>query len=201
MSPAKPRRAAIYVRVSTDGQSVENQLRDLQAVRDQRGWSQVEVYSDKGISGAKDRAGRPALDKMMRDVAQGRVDVVMSWALDRLGRSLYNVVTMMAELQQQGVGLYLHKQAIDSTTAAGKAMLGMAAVFAEFERDMLVERVHAGLRRARAQGKTLGRPRVSSGVESSIRRLRGRGRGIRAIATELHCGVGTVLRVLKANAG
>ena len=200
MSPRKARRAAIYVRVSTDGQSVEKQLKDLWAVREQRGWSLVEVYSDKGLSGTKDRSGRPALDRMLRDVAQGRVDVVMAWALDRLGRSLYNVMTLMEELEQLHVGLYLHKQAIDSTTAAGRALLGMAAVFAQFERDMLVDRVHAGLRRARAQGKKLGRPRVGSGVEASIQRLRRRGSGVRAIATELHCGVGTVLRVINAGA-
>jgi hypothetical protein len=115
-----------------------------------------------------------------------------------LGVPLHQLVGFMAEMGHLGVGLYLHQQALDTSTPAGKAMLNMCGVFAEFEREMIVERVNAGLRRARAQGKTLGRPKVGDDVEAAVRRLRGRGSGIKAIARELKIGVSVVQRVVHA---
>lgn len=193
----RTKRAAIYLRVSTAGQTTANQLRELRKVADQRGWQVVGVYEDRGISGAKGREGRPEFDRLCRDCARGAVDVVMAWSIDRLGRSLHNVVNFMAELGALGVGLYLHLQTVDSSTAAGKAMLAMCGVFAEFERAMIVERVKAGLARARAQGKRLGRPRVAPAVENEIRRLRAQGHGMLRIAREVGCGVSVVQRVLR----
>jgi DNA invertase Pin-like site-specific DNA recombinase len=193
---SKPKRVGVYARVSTSGQTVENQLRELQQVAGQRGWVIVDRYIDKGISGAKGRDQRPEFDRIARDAARGGLDLVAAWSLDRLGRSLHHVVTFMAELQEQGIGLYLHQQAVDSTTAAGKAMLAMCGVFAEFERSIIVDRINAGLSRARAQGKRLGRPPVSAATEAAIRRKRTAGMGIIKIAKELRIGVSVVQRVV-----
>lgn len=190
------KRAAIYSRVSTSGQSVENQRRELEKVAQQRGWEIVDIYEDAGISGTKGRDQRPALDRLHKDATRGRFDVVMAWSVDRIGRSLHQLVGFMAEMGQLGIGIYLHQQALDTSTPAGKAMLNMCGVFAEFEREMIVERVNAGLRRARAQGKRLGRPTVGHHVEAAVRQLRRRGTGIKAIAKELSIGVSVVQRVV-----
>src|SRR4051794_39151902 len=122
---AKAKRAAIYLRVSTDEQTTENQRRELQAVAEQRGWKIVEVYEDAGISGAKGRDKRPGLDAMLKDAVRGKFNVVMAWSVDRLGRSLSDLVGGLKELEGARVDLFLHRQAVDTTTAAGKAMFGM----------------------------------------------------------------------------
>lgn len=192
----KSKRAAIYLRVSTAGQTTANQLRELRKVADQRGWQVTEVYEDHGVSGSKGREQRPGLDRLHRDCARGKVEVVMAWSIDRLGRTLHHVVTLMAELGELGVGLYLHQQAVDSSTPAGRAMLAMCGVFAEFERGMIVERVKAGLARARAQGKRIGRPKVPLQVERAIRQRRAKGIGMVKIARELGVGVSVVQRVV-----
>lgn len=124
------------------------------------------------------------------------IDLVMAWSVDRLGRSLQQLVALLSDLQAKSLDLYLHQQGIDTTSAAGKAMFQMCGVFADFERAMIRERVRAGLERARAQGETLGRPRASSIVEERIRAARLQGKGIKKIATELSIGVSTVQRVV-----
>jgi DNA invertase Pin-like site-specific DNA recombinase len=192
------KRVGLYLRVSTKDQTTENQRIELERLAAQRGWQIVETYSDNGVSGAKGRDQRPALDRLCTDAARGKFDLIAAWSIDRLGRSLHHIVNLLAELHEQNVAVYMHQQAIDTSTAAGKAMLGMCSVFAEFERSIIVERVHAGLARARAQGKTLGRPRVPQKVEASIRKLRAKGAGKLRIARELGCGVSTVQRVLRA---
>jgi DNA invertase Pin-like site-specific DNA recombinase len=192
----KSKRVGLYLRVSTAGQTVENQRQDLMRVAEQRGWHVVEEYVDHGISGAKGRDKRPAFDRMCKDAARGKLDVIAAWSIDRLGRSLHHVATFMSEMVEQHVALYLHQQNVDGTTSAGKAMLGMAAVFAEFERSTTIERINAGLARARAEGKQLGRPRVDGSVEKQIRALRAKGAGKLKIARELQVGVSTVQRVL-----
>jgi DNA invertase Pin-like site-specific DNA recombinase len=193
----KKKRAAIYLRVSTANQTTDNQLRELRKVASQRGWQIVDVYEDRGISGSKGREARPAFDRVHRDAARGELDVVMAWSIDRLGRSLQHVVAFMAELNQLGVDLYLHQQAVDSSTPSGRAMLSMCGVFAEFERGIIAERVRAGLSRARAQGKQLGRPRVPLEVEQVIRQRRASGLGILKIAREMGVGVSVVQRVVR----
>lgn len=193
----KGKRVGIYLRVSTSGQTVENQRLDLERVAAQRGWQLVETYVDHGISGAKGREKRPALDRLCKDAARGRFDIVAAWAIDRLGRSLSHLASLLEELQHQGIGLYLHQQAIDSGTPAGKAMLAMCGVFAEFERALLVERINAGLTRARAQGKKLGRPTSTTvRTEARIRSMHQKGTGKLKIARALGIGVSTVQRVL-----
>jgi len=192
------KRAAIYARVSTDQQTTENQLSELRAVARRMGWKIVEEFLDNGISGAKGREQRPAFDRMCKAAVRREFDVVMAWSVDRLGRSLRHLVDFLGEIHAKGVDLYLHQQGIDSTTPAGKALFQMCGVFAEFERAMIQERVKAGLARARAQGRKLGRPRVGPAVERAIHKARAKGRGIKKIAREVGVGVGTVQRVLAA---
>lgn len=196
----KAPRVGLYLRVSTPGQTTDNQRLDLERVAEQRGWQIAEVYTDHGISGTNGRDKRPAFDRMCRDASQGRLDLIAAWSIDRLGRSLSHVASFMAELTAQKVALYLHQQNVDSTTPAGHAMLGMAAVFAQFERSIILERINAGLSRARTQGtksgRPIGRPPISAATRQRIRKLRAKGFGKVRIARELHCGVGTVGRVL-----
>ncbi len=193
MGGPKGKRVAIYVRVSTDGQSVENQKRELDAIAKRHEWEVVEVFSDHGVSGAKDK--RPAFDRMLKGVARRDFDLVAAWSVDRLGRSLRHLLGFLDELKAKGVDLYLHQQGLDTSTPAGRMLFQMVGVFAEFERAMIVERVHAGLKRAKAQGKILGRPRVDQATEKAILRELAKGTGIRAVARKVGVGVGTVQRV------
>ena len=189
-------RAAIYIRVSTDGQTVDNQRLELEQAAERAGWKIVGVYDDNGVSGAKSREHRGAFDRLCKDATRRQFDVVMAWSVDRLGRSLHDLVGFLGELHAVGVDLYLHQQGLDTTTPAGKAMFQMMGVFAEFERAMIQERVKAGLKRAKAQGKTLGRPKVSKKVEAAVFAARELGTGKRKIARELGIGVSTVTRLL-----
>jgi DNA invertase Pin-like site-specific DNA recombinase len=192
------KRVALYARVSTDGQSVENQLRELRAVAERHGWEVIGEFVDKGISGAKGREDRPQFNTILKGVSRKDFDLVAAWSVDRLGRSLQHLIGFLNELHAKKVDLYLHQQGIDTTTPAGRAMFQMLGVFGEFERSMIQERVRAGLKRARAQGKTLGRPRVSLAIEENVLALRKQGRGMRAIARELHLGNCTVQRILSS---
>jgi|SRR5579871_6400982 len=192
----KGKRVVFYLRVSTGGQTVENQRRELAAAAKQRGWTVVEIYSDNGFSGAKGRDKRPAFDRMCKDAAAGKFDVIAAWSVDRLGRSVLHLAQFIEDIRAAGVGLFLLKQGLDSETPTGRAMLGMCSVFAELEREIIRERIHAGLARAKAQGKTLGRKPVSARIEERIRELRAKGYGKLRIARELKCGVSTVQRVL-----
>src|SRR5690349_12310962 len=142
--PSSPR-VALYARVSTDKQSTENQLRELRQVAGRMNWEVVEEFIDHGISGSKGAKDRPKLAAMLRDVARREFDIVAAWSVDRLGRSLIDLVSLLQELHSTGVDLYLHQQGINTRTPAGKALFGMMGVFAEFERGMIQERVRAGL--------------------------------------------------------
>lgn len=189
------KRVAIYARVSTDGQTTENQLQELQAVADRNGWEVVTRFVDHGISGAKGRDQRPQLDAMLKGAIRRDFDLVMSWSVDRLGRSLKHLIELLSEIEAKGVDLYLHQQGLDTTTPAGKAMFQMLGVFAEFERAMISDRVKAGLTRAKATGKTLGRPKVSAGIEAAIRAERLKGTGIKTTAKRVGASVSVVQRV------
>lgn len=200
MTTRPSRRVAIYVRVSTTDQSTDNQRRELQEVAERAGWEVVGVFADEGISGAKGRTKRPAFDQVLRLVTQRKVDVVAAWSVDRLGRSLQHLVETLGDLQAAGADLYLHKQALDTSTPAGRAMFGMLGVFAEFEREIIRERVRAGMAGARARGKTLGRPRVPEETLARIRELRAQGVGMRKVAREVGCGVSLIQRMEAASA-
>ena len=158
MTSSTRHRAAIYARVSTLDQEPENQLAELRQYVTARGWTAVE-YVDRGVSGAKER--RPALDRLIRDARRRRFDVLVCWRLDRLGRSLKHLVTLLDELAALGVAFVSLGEGIDCTTPAGRLQLHILAALAEFERARIAERVTAGLARARRQGKILGRPRLT----------------------------------------
>lgn len=155
-------RAAIYARVSTFDQEPENQLQELRRYVEARGWTGTE-FVDRGVSGSKDR--RPALDALLKDAKRRRFDVLVCWRLDRLGRNLRHLVTMLEELQHVGVAFISMGEGIDCTTPAGKLQLHILAALAEFERERIRERVMAGLARARSNGRQLGRPRTRIPVE------------------------------------
>ena len=196
----KVQRAAIYARVSTDHQTTDNQLNELRAVAQRIGWQIVAEYVDHGISGSKGRDQRPQFDAMLKAVTRREVDVIAAWSVDRLGRSLQHLVSFLDELHGKRVDLYLHQQGIDTTTAGGKALFQMCGVFAEFERTIIQERVLAGLKRARAAGKRLGRPTVSTAIEARVRALRRQGTGMVSISRAVGCGVGTVQRIVAQDA-
>src|SRR5207344_1849304 len=149
------RRAVIYLRVSTIEQTTANQERELREIAGRMGCDVVKVYKDHGISGAKGRDKRPAFDALCCAATRREFDVVMAWSVDRLGRSLQDLVGFLSELHTLRIDLYLHQQGLDTRTPAGKAMFQMMGVFAEFERAMIRERVKSGLQRTRAQGKKL----------------------------------------------
>jgi DNA invertase Pin-like site-specific DNA recombinase len=193
------KRAAIYVRVSTDKQTVENQVRELRQIAERRGWQVVEEYQDAGISGFKGRDQRPGLDRMLKDAGRRRFDVVMAWAIDRLGRSLIDLLGTVQALEACSVDLYLDQQAIDTTTPAGKLMFQVTGAFAEFERSMIRQRVTAGLKRAAEtgtkSGKPIGRPRIAPELEKRILSHLRKGTGILKTAELCGVGSGTVQRI------
>ena len=204
-------RAVLYLRVSTDGQTVENQRRELLATAEHRGWTIVGEYCDHGISGAKGRDKRPELDRMLKDAARRRFDLVAFWSVDRLGRSTATVAPIMDE--QLGLKQFYHKEAIDGSTAHGRAMLQMAAVFGELERAMIKERVKAGIDRVKAEGRTWtaaamagkvkgpsGRKPLDKGKRQAIVDARASGLSIRAAAAK--CGVSptTIQAVIRDSA-
>jgi DNA invertase Pin-like site-specific DNA recombinase len=199
MNATRTRRVAIYTRVSTGGQTTANQLRELRAAAKRLGHQIVAEFTDEGISGARGREGRPGLSNLLDGVTRRDFDKVMAWSVDRLGRSLPDLLTFMGELKAKGVDLYLHQQALDTSTPAGKAMFQMLGVFSEFEREIIRERVNAGLARAKAQGKTLGRPREDDPKRlAAIRKLRKQKLGINKIARQLGIGVSSVQRLVSA---
>jgi DNA invertase Pin-like site-specific DNA recombinase len=193
----KPIRAALYLRVSTGEQTTELQRRELESAAAARGWQVVGVYADEGFSGAKGRDGRPQLDLMLKDAVRRRFDVAMVWAVDRLGRSLPDLIGSMQELHGAKVDMFVLQQGLDTTTPGGRAMFGMLGVFAEFERSMIQSRVKAGLERAKASGVKLGRKPIAPKVEKAIRERLAAGTGMLKIAAELGVGSGTVQRIAK----
>jgi DNA invertase Pin-like site-specific DNA recombinase len=208
MKSAHIKRAAIYARVSTDGQTTDNQLRELRLVAERNGWQivqeyvdhGVQEYVDHGISGAKGREQRPAFDALWKGATRRQFDVVMVWAVDRLGRSLSHLVNFLSELHAKKVDLFIYQQGVDTTTPGGKALFGMTAVFAGLERSMIQERVKAGIKRVRAKGQPWGRRAIEEadpGRCSQILTLRQQGFGMAKIGKELGLSSRTVWRFLR----
>lgn len=195
---SKQKRVAIYARVSTASQNTDNQLNELRAVAENRGWLVVGEYVDEAISGSKGRDQRPAFDRLQKAAIRGEFDSVAAWSVDRLGRSLRDLLDFLGEIQASEVDLYLHQQGVDTSTPAGKALFQMLGVFAEFEKSMIKERVRSGLATAKAKGRVGGRPKVSPEIEEAIRSIRTNDptKGMIKIAKEVGVGVGTVQRVL-----
>lgn len=186
------KRIAIYTRVSQDSQTTENQRRELLAVAERNGWEIGAEFTDQGISGAKGREQRPGYDALMKAIARREIDMVACWAVDRLGRSLQNLVAFLTEVNAKGVDLYLHQQALDTSTPSGRAMFGMLSVFADFEREMIRSRIMSGLARST---KKAGRPSLDPDKADKIRRSLEKGMSINATARKLNVGVGTVHRL------
>jgi DNA invertase Pin-like site-specific DNA recombinase len=191
------KRAVLYLRVSTLDQTTANQERELREIAGRMACEVIKVYKDHGISGTKGRDKRPAFDALCRDATKRQFDMVMAWSVDRLGRSLKDLVTFLSELHALRIDLFLHQQGLDTRTPAGKAMFQMMGVFAEFERAIMQERVRAGLARARSEGKQLGRPRIAPELEARIRKaLATPGRpGVRVIAKRFGVNPGMVQRI------
>jgi DNA invertase Pin-like site-specific DNA recombinase len=189
------KRAVLYLRVSTTDQTTANQERELREVAGRMGCEIVRVYKDHGISGAKGRDKRPEFDRLIRDANKRQFDMVVAWSVDRLGRSLQDLVAFLSKLHALRIDLFLHQQGLDTTTPAGKAMFQMMGVFAEFERAMIQERVRAGLRRAVDEGKQLGRPRIDPKLEQRIHEALKAGETVRGAAAKFKVNASTVQRI------
>ncbi len=204
--PSNAKKVAIYARVSTaNGQTPENQIRELRAVAARHGWQVSAEFVDHGISGAKGRDQRPEFDNLCRAIARKEFELVMAWSVDRLGRSLQDLVAFLSELHAKDVDLYLDRQGIDTTTPAGKAMFQMMGIFAEFERAIIRERIMAGLSRAKQggtkSGRPIGRPKtVTPEMEEAIRSARTDGNSLRKIAEQFGTSLRSVQRVLESEA-
>ena len=182
----KAQRVAVYGRVSTldKGQDVELQLTDLRAYAEARGWEIYKEYTDLGQSGAKEQ--RPSFMELMDDVRKKKVDIVLVWRLDRFGRSLKHLVVSLDELKTTGVGFVSFKESIDLTTPTGRLMLHLLGAFAEFEKEIIRERVKAGVAHAKAKGKRLGRcPLLDARLLRTVADMRGKGMSIRQISAEV----------------
>ena len=186
------KRTAIYLRVSTDHQTTDNQRLELEVMANRLGWNVIAILADEGISGAKGRDQRPAFNQLMTMVTRKEIDLIACWSVDRLGRSLQHLVAFLAEINAKGVDLYLHTQGLDTSTPAGRAMFSMLSVFSEFERAILRERVMAGLTRST---KRSGRPPLDAEKERRARKLLTQGTSINATAKKLRIGVATVHRI------
>jgi DNA invertase Pin-like site-specific DNA recombinase len=163
------KQVALYLRVSTNAQSTDAQLAELKQLVERRGWK-YKVFCDKGQSGAKE--SRPAFDEMMREVRRGHFAAICIWALDRLARSLRQLLDISLELQRLNVDLVAVKQDLDTSSASGRLVFGVLSTVAEFERDLLKERVRAGIAQARRDGKRLGRPPLRVLTAEDITKLR-----------------------------
>ena len=192
------KRAVLYLWVSKNEQTIENQRIELERVAAAKGWKVIATFKDEGMSGAFGREVRAQYDSMIKQGVQAKFDVVLAWDVSRLSRSLVDLVTTLDELHACGIDLYLHQQAIDTTTPAGKAMFQMCGVFAEFERGILSERVKAGLNRARSEGKLLGRPVKVANIKKIIEDKLS-GKTIRQIAENQKLSIGKVHKIVSSN--
>lgn len=194
----KPKRTALYARVSTGEQTVENQLRELEEAGERLGWEIVGTFTDEALSGATGRAKRPALDRLLKGVTRKEFDIVATWSVDRIGRSLPDLLSFLTELHERDIDLYLHQQGLDTSTSSGRAMFQMLGVFAEFERAMIVERTKSGMERARVSGKRIGRPSLTDAIRLRIVSMLKDGVSKRKIAQETGVSRATVLNVDRA---
>lgn len=192
------KRAAFYLRVSQDSQTTENQLRILQEVAERSGWTVAAIFEDQGISGAKGRDKRPGYDALLKAVHRREVDMVAAFAVDRLGRSLPDLVAFLSDIQARGCDLYLHQQAVDTSTPSGRMLFQMLAVFAEFERSIITSRINAGLARARANGVQFGRPNLSLERRTKVQKALTNGLSIRQASKATGVSTASVQRIKRS---
>jgi DNA invertase Pin-like site-specific DNA recombinase len=188
-------KVALYLRVSTAQQTVENQRLELEKYAGRQDWSIVKVYEDSGISGS--RSDRPALQSMLKDAAKGKFSILVVWKIDRLARSVADLLNILQVLRGHGVDFISTTQAIDTTTSYGKMVMTFLGAIAEFERETIIERVKSGIQRAKEQGVRLGRPKAGVDVQRAMA-MKQSGSSLRKIAKELGVGCGTVYRALAA---
>ena len=192
------RKVAIYTRVSTLDQTIDNQLIELREHCSKMGWEVVKEYADEGLSGALSRDKRPALNSLIKDAYRKRFDLVVCWDISRIGRSMKELVLFLSDMKDKGVGICSVRQGFDTSTTMGEMMFQFVGILSSWEREMIRERTLAGLDRARSEGKTLGRKKViTDEITSKIVKLRSIGRSIRDIASEVGVSRGTVSNVLK----
>ncbi len=191
-------KCAIYLRVSTKSQDTTNQLIPLREYANRCGYEVVEIYEDKGVSGAKN--SRPSLDKMMQDARRRKFSMVLAWSIDRVGRNMNHLCGFVDEMSQLGVNLYFHQSNIDTNTSVGKMFFHIISSIAEFEREMIRERVIAGLEKVRQNGKKLGRPTtMNDGVRNAIKILQEKGVGVRETCRQLKIGPASYYKVIREN--
>ncbi len=193
----KPVRVAIYARVSTGEQSCESQLHALRLAADRHGWEIVQELTDEGFSGATGRDKRPAYDALLKGIARREFDKVAVWNIDRLARSMTELLKVLGELKSKGIALYIDQLAIDTATPAGELLFNIAGAMAQFERQLIQSRVKAGIARAKAKGVKLGRKKLDDAkVAASVRKMRTEGIGLVKIGRTLGIGTSTVQRIL-----
>ena len=192
-------KAVIYARVSTSSQTCDNQVSVLRAVAARNGWQIVRELKDEGVSGAKGRSERAGWDQLHRMIQRKECDIVLAWSMDRLGRSIGELIGFMKELSAVGVDLYCDQQSLNTQTPSGRLCFSIFAAMGEYERELIRERVLAGLETARRNGRKLGRPtNVNTGTKTAVNELRQRGMSIGGIARTLKIGVGTTRKFLEA---
>jgi DNA invertase Pin-like site-specific DNA recombinase len=192
------RRVAIYTRVSTLDQTIDNQLIELRDHCSKMGWEIVKEYADEGLSGTLSRDKRPALNSLIKDAYRKKFDSVVCWDISRLGRSMKELILFLSDMKDKGVGICSVRQGFDTSTSMGEIMFQFVGILSSWEREMIRERTLAGLERARREGKTLGRRKVTNDtMTAKIIELRSAKKSIRAIASEVGVSIGTVSKTLK----
>ena len=193
------RKVAIYSRVSTLDQTIDNQLLELRDHCSKMGWEIVKEYADEGLSGTLSRDKRPALNSLIKDAYRKKFDSVVCWDISRIGRSMKELVLFLSDMKDRDIGICSVRQGFDTSTSMGEIMFQFVGILSSWEREMIRERTLAGLDRARSEGKTLGRKKVvNDEITAHIIQLRNANKSIRAISSEVGVSRGTVSNVLNA---
>ena len=191
-------KVAIYTRVSTLDQTIDNQLIELRDHCSRMGWEVVKEYADEGLSGTLSRDKRPALNSLIKDAYRKRFDSVVCWDISRIGRSMKELVLFLSDMKDRGIGICSVRQGFDTSTSMGEMMFQFVGILSSWEREMIRERTLAGLDRAKREGKTLGRRKVTNdNMTAKILELRNEKKSIRDIASDVGVSIGTVSNVLK----
>ena len=192
------KKVGIYTRVSTLDQTIDNQLIELRDHCSKMGWEVVKEYADEGLSGTLSREKRPALNSLIKDAYRKRFDLVVCWDISRIGRSMKELILFLSDMKDRGIGICSVRQGFDTSTSMGEIMFQFVGILSSWEREMIRERTLAGLERAKSEGKTLGRRKVTNDtMTAKIVELRTAKKTIRQIAAEVGVSRGTVNNVLR----
>ena len=192
------KKVGIYTRVSTLDQTIDNQLIELRDHCSRMGWEIVKEYADEGLSGTLSRDKRPALNSLIKDAYRKRFDLVVCWDISRIGRSMKELILFLSDMKDRGIGICSVRQGFDTSTSMGEIMFQFVGILSSWEREMIRERTLAGLERAKREGKTLGRRKVTNDtITAKILELRNDKKSICEIGSEVGVSRGTVNNVLK----